>query len=79
MARMPSLRAVKTLVRVRNAAVPQCLYAIRAALPRGATRREARRGLAALTITDDRRVDAGAEDVMGGRTWGCVMTFTNDR
>ena len=28
-------------------------------LPRGATRREARRGLAALTITDDRRVDAG--------------------
>ena len=34
-------------------------------LPRGATRREARRGLAALTITDDRRVDAGAAEVMG--------------
>lgn len=28
-------------------------------LPRGATRREARRGWPALTITDDRRVDAG--------------------
>ena len=35
-------------------------------LPRGATRREARRGLAALTITDDRRVDAGAAVCQGG-------------
>ena len=34
-------------------------------LPRGATRREARRGRDALTITDDRRVDAGTEEVMG--------------
>ena len=37
-------------------------------LPRGATRREARRGLAALTITDDRRVDAGAAVCQGGGT-----------
>ena len=37
-------------------------------LPRVQTRREARRGLAALTITDDRRVDAGVADVrVGGR------------
>ena len=47
-------------------------------LPRGATRREARRGLAALTITDDRRVDAGAEDVRVGDV-KCAMTITNDR
>ena len=47
-------------------------------LPRGATRREARRGLAALTITDDRRVDAGAADVRVGDV-KCAMTITNDR
>ena len=54
------------LVRVRNAAVPWCSCAIRNVSAKGATRREARRGLAALTITDDRRVDAGAADVRVG-------------
>ena len=34
--------------------------------------------MAALTITDDRRVDAGAEDVMVGDV-KCAMTITNDR
>ena len=65
---MPPLRVVNTLVRVRNVAVPQCLYAIRDVSANGAASGEARRGLAALTITDDRRVDAGAEDV---RVGGC--------
>lgn len=66
------------LVRVRNAAVPWCSCAIRNVSAKGATRREARRGLAALTITDDRRV-------MPARRmswWGdveCAMTITNDR
>ena len=67
------------LVRVRNAAVPQCSYAIRAAFAQGCSigvRRAA--VLAALTITDDRRVDAGAADVRVGDV-KCAMTITNDR